>query len=92
MLEQIGVQELKDETLMFSETDIFEQPHDVVAIIWVLLHQERQKLRLLLSELVVQLGVSVDLDRNFLLGHVVYAGDDLSERAFSENSQYFVAE
>lgn len=81
MLEQVGVEELKDKAVMIAEVSLVNHPNDVVLILWILLHDVLKVLSLLVGKLVVHLRVSCDLDGKDLFGgrFVVLALNYLSE-------------
>ena len=71
MLKQICVQKLEDEALVLSEVYMLDQPHDVVLISRVFIHEEPKQFTLLLSKLVIDLSVPVDLDSDSHACHVI---------------------
>ena len=69
MLEQIFIEEFKYKDPMFTPHLLFFHSHDVVLVIWIIFHKLLKKICFILSELMVQLGITVDLDcdTSFLL-------------------------
>ena len=85
MLKQILVQELKHEHLVVLPAQVLLHSDDVVLVIWVFSHQLPQESGLSICELVVDLRVPVDLDRDFSLPvFVVDCRHHLCEAAFAE--------
>ena len=87
MFKQICVEQFKDEALMVSEVDMLFHTHYIVLIIFVLFHQKFQKSRLLLSKLVIDLSVSVDLNCHSFARLMVMATHNLGKATLSKNPQ-----
>jgi len=73
MLEQVSMEQFKNETLVVPKSDVFLHSDDVVFIIGVFSHQELEQAGLLLGELMIDLSVAVNLDCYLVPGHVVKA-------------------
>ena len=43
---------------------MLNEAHNVVLILWILIHEEAEELALLHGEFVINLGVAVDFDRD----------------------------
>ena len=89
MLKQISVEQLKDEALVLSEVDVLDQPDNVMLISGVFFHQEAQELAFLLCKFMIDLSVSVDLNRNSHASHVINSRDHLSKTAFAQDFKHF---
>ena len=63
--------------------------HNVEFVLFIFLHQEFQKFCLLLCELMVNLGVSVNLNRHIQSGLVIFTADHLCKATFAKNFQDF---
>ena len=83
MFEQVCVQELEYEALVFSKVDVLVHSHNVVFVLFIFLHQEFQKFCLLLCKLMVNLCVSVNLNCYIVSSLMVLAADYLSKASFS---------
>jgi len=85
------VQQLEDKALVTSKSDVLSHAHNVMLVIRVFVHQELKQLCLLLSKLVVDFGVPINLDRNLFAGLMVQTADDLSERTFAQDFKNLIA-
>lgn len=86
VLKEICFQKLENEAVVVSEVEFVFQSHYVVFVIRIFVHQEVEKATLTLSELVINLCVSCNLDCHKLPCFVVERFHNLSERSFSQNA------
>ena len=93
MLKQIRVQQFEDKALMLTERALVKHSDDVVLVVWILLHDVTKILGFFMSELMIHLCVTRDLQRQdrFIFLFMVSALDHLSKGAFAQNFHYFIS-
>ena len=85
VLKEVCVQQFEHEAVVLTEEALVNHPHDVVLVLRIFLHDVLQVLGFLVSELVVHLSVTCDLDSQHLstLSLVVSALYHLGERSLA---------
>ena len=69
---------------MISEVDMLVHPYYIMLIVFVLFHQELQKLRFLFCEFMVHFSVSIYFDRHIFACLVIEAAHHLCKAALSK--------
>lgn len=77
--------------MVLAEDEVVRQPHNIILILWVFLHQVLEVLGFFMSELMVHLGVASDLDSDGweIRIRMVDTLDDLGEAALAERLDDF---
>lgn len=93
MFKEIRVQQFEHEALMLTEIALVKHSDDVVLVVGILLHDVTKILGFFVSELMIHLCVTRDLQRQdrFIFLFMVSALDHLSKGAFAQNFHYFIS-
>jgi len=89
VLEQIFVKKFENEDPVLTPHLLFFHPHNVILVIWIIFHELLEEICFILSELMVEFGITVDLNCDTSLLLMVKCLHHLSETTFPKDWDNF---